>query len=92
MATLDARHQLLKDNLADMGSVRVACSGGVDSSLLLAVVCSVEGLGHLAVTTDSPTLPRTELEQARSVARLLGADHLVVEVNELATPGYSEGE
>jgi uncharacterized protein len=90
VATLDARHQLLKDNLADMGSVLVACSGGVDSSLLLAVVCSVEGLGHLAVTTDSPTLPRTELEQARSVARLLGANHLVVEVNELATPGYSE--
>lgn len=74
----------LRDSIAQLASVAVAFSGGTDSTLLLAVSVHVLGTEHvLAITADSPTLPRRELADAQALARELGARHLVVATEEM---------
>jgi uncharacterized protein len=81
---LYAKRQTLMDIIAGLGRVAVAFSGGVDSSYLLSACVDVLGAANVvAVTVDSPLLPRAELETARQVARQLGARHLVVPMDEL---------
>lgn len=81
----------LHNEISDLYSVAVAFSGGADSTLLLAT--ALEALGPeqvLAITADSPTLPRSELAEARSLAEELGARHLIVPTEELEDPDFSE--
>ena len=42
----------------------------------------------LTVTADSPSLPRSELQQARELAAAIGVRHVVLPTNELERPGY----
>lgn len=89
--TLTARQERLSQVIAGLGSVAVSFSGGVDSSYLLAVCIDVLGPEQvLAVTVDSPLVPRAELARAKEVAHSLGAQHLVVALDELATPEIAE--
>lgn len=67
----------------------VAFSGGVDSSCVLAAAVRALGGNVLAVTGDSPSLARSQLEQARRVARDLGARHVVLPTAELERPEYA---
>jgi uncharacterized protein len=86
---LSIRLDELKAVLGSLGSVVIAYSGGVDSSLLLRVAADTEGLRFLAVTTHSPTTPPHETDEARELATTLGARHVVREVDELQTAGYA---
>jgi pyridinium-3,5-biscarboxylic acid mononucleotide sulfurtransferase len=78
------KHRRLQERLSALGSVAVAFSGGADSALLLAYSLKVLGAEHvLAITADSPTLPRSELIDAQELASELGARQLVVVTDEL---------
>ncbi len=75
--------------LEGLESVVVAFSGGVDSSVLLAL--AIEALGRdrvVAVTGDSRSLPAGELGETRRIATALGAHHEVVPTREMERPAY----
>ncbi len=84
---LESRAAVLREIVASLGSAGVAYSGGVDSTLLLAVCQEVLGSARvLALTARSELVPAAELEQAVRVARQLGARHRVVAVRLLGQP------
>ncbi|MBI3087809.1 MAG: ATP-dependent sacrificial sulfur transferase LarE, partial [Candidatus Omnitrophica bacterium] len=67
----------------------VAFSGGVDSTLLLALARETLGRERvLAVTADSPSLAQADREEACRLARALDVEHLVVETAETENPAY----
>lgn len=89
MTTIDEKHDALRRILDGMGTVLVAFSGGVDSSLLLRVAADVLGDRCTALTTVSMALPEHDEASARQLAIALGVHHLVVPTDELRSTDYA---
>src|SRR5450756_58666 len=86
--SLEDKYHRLKCNLVDTGSALLAFSGGVDSTLLLAAGKEALGGDIVAVTVHSPLHPKEMLENAESVAEMLGVEHITVAGNELANEAF----
>ena len=73
--------------------VLVAFSGGVDSSVVVAVSALALGPDRVeAVTAVSPSLPMGELEAARAVAAGLGVVHRTVQTREVERDAYARND
>ncbi|CAN5660913.1 ATP-dependent sacrificial sulfur transferase LarE [soil metagenome] len=80
----------LEGKISPHGSALVAFSGGVDSSLALAIAArALPKEKVLAVTSNNETYLPSELDLASDFAESLGVEHLVVNTRELDNPNYS---
>lgn len=86
---LEQKHERLRGVFAEMGSVLVAYSGGLDSAFVLAVARDVLGDRAVALTAVSPSLPEREKRDAMRIASELGARHELVESDEIHNPSYA---
>ena len=89
---LAGKLEALRDQLQRYGHVVVAFSGGVDSAFLLKVAVDALGDRAHAVTAVSPTMARSEVLEAISLAKQLGLGdrHHVVDSHELEVPGFAD--
>ena len=87
----DRRDRLL-EILRSLGRCAVAFSGGIDSTVVARAAVEVLGERAVAVTADSPSVPRAELADAKRLAALIGIRHEIISTNEFDNPLYLEND
>jgi uncharacterized protein len=74
--------------LRGFGSVAVAFSGGIDSTVVAQAAQLALGDRAIAVTADSPSVPRAEIEEARRLAQHIGIRHRIITTAEFTDANY----
>ena len=83
------KYNSLKANIASLGPVVVAYSGGVDSTLLLKVCVDVLGVDNvLACIVTGPTQPSVQLNTAAALAEVIGVELVQVDVDLLSNEEF----
>lgn len=72
--------------------VLVAFSGGIDSTLVLALAHQELGDGAVAATAVSPSLARNDLENAQRLAGEIGVKHVLLPSTETEDPRYQRND
>lgn len=86
---MEEKFRALTERLKGFRNAIVAFSGGVDSTLLARVAMDVYGDRVLLVTATSSTNPFYELDEAKSLAVMMGARHRIIVTEEIDNPGYA---
>ena len=86
------KQSALEECLAQLSSLMVAYSGGVDSAFLAATAHRVLGIRMIAVLADSPSLARRDFEQACDFARTQGIPLHIIATEELDRPEYQRND
>jgi uncharacterized protein len=89
-AIAETKEAALRQLLLNMRSVLVSFSGGVDSSYLLKIAHDALGSAAVAATGLSQTYAADEMEEARRLAKEIGAEHMMVDTAELTDPRYAD--
>ena len=82
------KYETLKQYLADLGSVAIAFSGGVDSTFLLKVAHEVLGDRALAVTAQSVSFPVHELNETKAFCQQEGIRQVLCKTDELNNKAF----
>ncbi len=83
-----AKRDRLLELIRGYGSCAVAFSGGVDSTVVAKAAQVALGDRAIAVTGASASLASGELDEARSLAQLIGIRHEVMATKEFNDPAY----
>lgn len=90
--TIDPRITRLHEILDPLGDLIVACSGGVDSSLLLKIAfdrARETGRRVIGVLGHSASVAELELLTAHEIAERIGVELREIETGEMADPRYA---
>ena len=88
MSELDERREKLLSILRELRGTVVAFSGGVDSAVVAKAAYLALGDRAIAMTSDSPSVPRSELAAARELVSIIGIRHEVLPTTEFDNPAY----
>ncbi|MGD0773881.1 MAG: ATP-dependent sacrificial sulfur transferase LarE [Candidatus Solibacter sp.] len=87
-ASLDDKERKLLANLAAMGRVIVAFSGGTDSAYLAWAAHRALGPNAVAITADSASLPESHKRDAEAFVARFGIAHEYIATREFDNPDY----
>ena len=91
--TVSGKYEALQDYLKSLGSVAVAFSSGVDSTLLLKVAVDTLGPENvLAVTASSASYPLRERDESKAFCEQIGVEQVIFEEDEMNIPGFADNQ
>jgi uncharacterized protein len=82
-AATEMKMTAIVEAMASKDGLVIAFSGGVDSTVVSMLAQRALGKKAVAVTADSEVVPRSELKEAKALARLIGIEHIIVRQREL---------
>jgi uncharacterized protein len=85
---LTSKRDHLLQVLRDLNRVAVAFSGGIDSTVVAQAAHMALGDNAVAVTADSPSVPRAEIADAVALAQRIGIRHRLIQTQEFADSDY----
>ena len=84
--------RIMVDYFRPLRSVAVALSGGVDSAVVAAAASRALGPRSLALTAQSPSVSRYQLQWAQRTATEIGIEHQLVSTAELEKETYRRNQ
>jgi uncharacterized protein len=87
-AALEQNEAALYRILADLPSLLIAYSGGVDSAYLAFAATRTLGDRALCITADSPSYPERHRRMALRIAHSFGFRHEFIQTDEISRPEY----